>query len=104
MCWAAAAAGFVVFLLLPGFDDPVLQMEVGYTAAAVVLAGLLYAILRGELAVRSPSRQGGSLALRRTPTGRNRMAKHPAVGERPPTSSSRAPTAPSSSPTTAASG
>ncbi len=50
VCWAAAAAGFVVFLLLPGFDDPVLQMEVGYTAAAVVLAGLLLTILRSELA------------------------------------------------------
>ena len=49
-CWAAAAAGFVAFLLIPGFDDPVLQMEVGYATAAIVLAGLLYTILRGELA------------------------------------------------------
>ena len=28
-CWAAAAAAFVGFLLLPGFDDRVLQVEVG---------------------------------------------------------------------------
>jgi O-antigen/teichoic acid export membrane protein len=49
-CWAAAAAGFVGFLLLPGFDDPVLQMEVGYTTAAIVLAALLFGILRAELA------------------------------------------------------
>ena len=34
---------------LPGFDDRVLQVEVGYLGAAVVLAGLLYA-LRSELA------------------------------------------------------
>lgn len=41
-CWLAAAAGFVAFLLLPGFDDRVLQVEIGYLGAALVLGGLLY--------------------------------------------------------------
>jgi O-antigen/teichoic acid export membrane protein len=45
-CWLAAAAGFVVFLLLPGFDDRVLQVEIGYLGAALVLGGLLYARYR----------------------------------------------------------
>jgi O-antigen/teichoic acid export membrane protein len=43
-CWLAAAAGFVGFLLLPGFDDRVLQVEVGYAGAALVLFTLLYAV------------------------------------------------------------
>ena len=41
-CWLAAAAGYVAFLLLPGFDDRVLQVEIGYLGAALVLGGLLY--------------------------------------------------------------
>jgi O-antigen/teichoic acid export membrane protein len=45
-CWLAAATGFVAFLLLPGFDDPVLQVEVGYAGAAAVLCSLLYAVYR----------------------------------------------------------
>jgi len=46
--WLLAAAGFVSFLIVPGFDDRVLQVEVGYVAAALVLCGLLYALYRGE--------------------------------------------------------
>ena len=42
--WLAAAAGFVGFLLIPGFDDRVLQVEAGYVGAALVLCGLLYAL------------------------------------------------------------
>ena len=45
-CWLAAAAGFVVFLLLPGFDDRVLQVEIGYAGAASLLCALLYAVYR----------------------------------------------------------
>lgn len=45
-CWAAAALAFVVFLLLPGFDDRVLQMEFGFTSGAALLCGLLYALYR----------------------------------------------------------
>jgi O-antigen/teichoic acid export membrane protein len=48
-CWLAAAAGFVVFLLLPGFDDRVLQVEIGYLGAALVLGGLLYARYRSSV-------------------------------------------------------
>jgi O-antigen/teichoic acid export membrane protein len=43
-CWLAAAAGYVGFLLLPGFDDRVLQVEIGYAGAALVLSALLYAL------------------------------------------------------------
>jgi O-antigen/teichoic acid export membrane protein len=43
ICWLLAAAGFVAFLLLPDFDDRVLQVEAGFTGAAAVLCGLLYA-------------------------------------------------------------
>ena len=45
-CWLAAAAGFVTFLLLPGFDDRVLQVEIGYAGAALVLCSLLYGVYR----------------------------------------------------------
>ena len=41
-----AAVAYVGFLLLPGFDDRVLQVEVGYAAAALVLCSLLYALYR----------------------------------------------------------
>jgi O-antigen/teichoic acid export membrane protein len=45
-CWLAAAAAYVGFLLLPGFDDRVLQVEIGYAGAALVLSGLLYTLYR----------------------------------------------------------
>ena len=44
--WAASAAAFVVFLLLPGFDDRVLQVELGFLGAALVLCALLYPLYR----------------------------------------------------------
>jgi O-antigen/teichoic acid export membrane protein len=44
--WVASAAAFVVLLLLPGFDDRVLQVETSYVAGAVLLCGLLYALYR----------------------------------------------------------
>ena len=47
-CWVGSAAAFVVFLLLPGFDDRVLQVELGYVAGALGLCGLLYALYRAE--------------------------------------------------------
>ncbi|MEX1142072.1 MAG: hypothetical protein WD399_02695 [Thermoleophilaceae bacterium] len=46
ICWLAAAAAFVAFLLPSVFDDPVLQVEVGYAGAALVLCTLLYAMYR----------------------------------------------------------
>lgn len=42
-CWLLAAGGFVAFLLVHDFDDRVLQVEAGFTGAAAVLCGLLYA-------------------------------------------------------------
>ena len=45
-CWVAAATGFVVVLLIPGFDQRVTQVEVAYAAAALLLCALLYALYR----------------------------------------------------------
>jgi O-antigen/teichoic acid export membrane protein len=45
-CWLAAAGGYVGFLLLPGFEDRVVQVEVGYAGSALVLCALLYAQYR----------------------------------------------------------
>lgn len=45
--WAAAAIGFVVWLVLPAVDDQVLRVEVGYLGATAVLCGLLALIDRG---------------------------------------------------------
>jgi O-antigen/teichoic acid export membrane protein len=45
-CWLGSAALFVGFLLLPGFDDPVLQVEAGYAGAALLLSALLYTLYR----------------------------------------------------------
>ncbi len=44
--WALAAAGFVAFLLLPDFDDRVLQVEIGYLGGAAVLCALLLGLYR----------------------------------------------------------
>jgi O-antigen/teichoic acid export membrane protein len=46
LAWVAAALGFVAFLLIPEFDDPVLQVEVGYLGGAAVLCALLLALYR----------------------------------------------------------
>jgi O-antigen/teichoic acid export membrane protein len=45
-CWVGSAAAFVVFLAAAGFDDRVLQVEVGYLGAALLLCGSLYALYR----------------------------------------------------------
>jgi O-antigen/teichoic acid export membrane protein len=45
-CWAAAAAAFVLFLVLVDFDDPVLGVEVSFAGAAACLSGGLYAVYR----------------------------------------------------------
>jgi O-antigen/teichoic acid export membrane protein len=46
--WTVAAIAFVVFLLLPGWDDRVLQLETGYLGAAGLLCGMLYALYRAS--------------------------------------------------------
>jgi O-antigen/teichoic acid export membrane protein len=45
-CWVGSAIAFVIVLLVPGFDDPVLQVEVAYVGGALLLCGLLYALYR----------------------------------------------------------
>ncbi len=45
-CWLTSAAAFVGFLLIPGWDDRVLQVEVGYAGGAAVLCALLYWLYR----------------------------------------------------------
>jgi O-antigen/teichoic acid export membrane protein len=45
-CWVTAAAGFVLFLLLVDFSDPVLQVEVAFAGAAACLCGALYVSYR----------------------------------------------------------
>jgi O-antigen/teichoic acid export membrane protein len=47
--WAISAVAFVVWLLVPGFDDRVLQLEAGYLGAAGLLCGLLYLLYRRSL-------------------------------------------------------
>ena len=44
--WVVAAGAFVGFLLVPGFDDRVLQVELGYLGGALALSGLLYGLYR----------------------------------------------------------
>jgi O-antigen/teichoic acid export membrane protein len=46
MVWVGSAVAFVVFLLIPGFDNRVAQVEVGYLGAALLLCGLLYGLYR----------------------------------------------------------
>jgi O-antigen/teichoic acid export membrane protein len=49
-CWVGSAAAFVVLLLIPGFDDRVLQVEVAYVGGALLLSALLYGLYRKGLA------------------------------------------------------
>jgi O-antigen/teichoic acid export membrane protein len=58
--WALTAAVFVVWLLLPGFNDRVLQLEAGYLGAAGLLCALLYWLYR-----RSLNASAGALMRRR---------------------------------------
>jgi O-antigen/teichoic acid export membrane protein len=52
MIWLATALLFVAFLAIPwGFDDRVLQVEVGYLGAATVLCSLLYMLYRRPVTV-----------------------------------------------------
>jgi O-antigen/teichoic acid export membrane protein len=44
--WATTAIAFIAWLLLPGFDDRVLQLEAGFLGAAGLLCSLLYVLYR----------------------------------------------------------
>jgi O-antigen/teichoic acid export membrane protein len=46
VCWVGSAAAFVVVLLVPRFDDRVLQVEVAYVGGAMLLCALLYGLYR----------------------------------------------------------
>jgi O-antigen/teichoic acid export membrane protein len=46
ICWVGSALAFVVVLLLPGFDDRVLQVEVAYVGGALLLCACLYVLYR----------------------------------------------------------
>jgi O-antigen/teichoic acid export membrane protein len=48
-CWLVAAAVYVVFLLVPGFGDRVLQLELGFLFGAMVLCAELYVLYRRSL-------------------------------------------------------
>ena len=52
--WILTAAVFVVFLLIPGWNDRVLQVEVGYLGASALLCALLYVLYRRPVKVHSP--------------------------------------------------
>jgi O-antigen/teichoic acid export membrane protein len=45
-CWVASAAAFVAMLLVPGFDSPVLQLEIAYVAGALLLCTALFGLYR----------------------------------------------------------
>jgi O-antigen/teichoic acid export membrane protein len=47
--WAVTAAAFIGWLLVPGIDDRILQLEAGYLGAACLLCGLLYLLYRRSL-------------------------------------------------------
>jgi hypothetical protein len=44
--WLAAAAAFVVWMVLPLVDDELVRAEVGYAGAAVLLCALLRSLYR----------------------------------------------------------
>jgi O-antigen/teichoic acid export membrane protein len=48
LSWGVAAVAFVAFLALPVLDDPVLEVEIGFLGAALVLCSLLYAQYRRD--------------------------------------------------------
>jgi O-antigen/teichoic acid export membrane protein len=45
-CWVSSAVGFVLLLLVPGFEDRVLQLELAFVAGAAVLCALLGVLYR----------------------------------------------------------
>ena len=48
-CWVTAAIAFVAMLLVPGFDSPIIQLEIAYVAGALLLCAFLYALYRRPL-------------------------------------------------------
>jgi O-antigen/teichoic acid export membrane protein len=52
-CWIASAAAYVVFLLIPGWSDRVLQLEIGFLVGSAVLCSLLYPLYRRSSRLRT---------------------------------------------------
>ena len=42
VAWVGSAAAFVLMLVLPGLDSPILQLEIAYVAGALLLCAALY--------------------------------------------------------------
>jgi O-antigen/teichoic acid export membrane protein len=51
ICWVASAVAFVTMLLVPGFDSPILQLEIAYVAGALLLCGALFGLYRRGTAI-----------------------------------------------------
>lgn len=47
-CWLAAAGGFVVFIVLPGWENRLEQVAVGYASGALLVCALLYGLYRRQ--------------------------------------------------------
>ena len=52
-CWLVSAVTYVVFLLIPGWSDRVLQLEIGFLVGATTLSLLLYGLYRRALAAEA---------------------------------------------------
>jgi O-antigen/teichoic acid export membrane protein len=56
VAWVCTAVAFIAYLAIPwGFDDKVLQVEIGYMGAATLLCALLYGLYRRPVQVDPPS-------------------------------------------------
>lgn len=48
LCWVTATATFVIWMLLPVIEDPLLRVEIGYPASALLLFATLLAVYRSS--------------------------------------------------------
>lgn len=54
VAWGIAAAGFLAWMLAPIVGDVLLRAQLGYAAAAIILAGLLWGLYRRDDAAPAP--------------------------------------------------
>jgi len=59
-CWVVSASAFIAFLVLPGFDDRIMQVEIAYLGGAVLLCALLYGLYRRAVVPDSRQESGAS--------------------------------------------
>jgi O-antigen/teichoic acid export membrane protein len=74
--WLVAAAAFVVFVATPTIAGQVTRVEVGYSGATLLLAGLLWVLYRTGAGV-SPGRPGVTAPPRWRPARRTPQPDHP---------------------------